>query len=131
MLKHIANLLEDKSLYSAIILTFLIACLSLTSLQIKIPEVTFGYFDKVAHIIFYTLLSFHWLLALSLRKVYFLKTLLIITGILFYGIIIEVLQEIFTSSREADCYDVIANAIGVFLGFGMFEWWIHKRKLLK
>lgn len=34
-----------------------------------------------------------------------------------YGIVIEVLQSILTVSREADVYDVLANAIGALTAF--------------
>ncbi|MDO9260601.1 MAG: VanZ family protein, partial [Flavobacteriaceae bacterium] len=78
-----------------------------------------------------TLLCFNWFLALSLRKVNFLKSTLIILCIFFYGIIIEVLQEILTTKREADIYDVIANTMGILIGFRIFILWIQKRKLLK
>ncbi|MDP2087978.1 MAG: VanZ family protein [Flavobacteriaceae bacterium] len=131
MLKRIANLLEDKSLYIAIVLTFLIAYLSIISLKIEEPKIEFGYFDKVAHTISYIFLTLSWFLAFSLRKVNFFKSLLIAISISFYGIIIEMIQGKFTSNREADIYDVLANTIGILLGFGIFILWIQKRKVLK
>ena len=50
-------------------------------------------------------------------------------GIIFYGIVIEVLQGKFTASREADIYDVLANSFGVFLAYLGFTF--IKRKILK
>jgi VanZ family protein len=125
------NLLEDKSLYIAIVLTFLIAYLSFISLNNLIPKFKFGYFDKVAHIISYTSLSFSWFLAVCLKNRYSLKPIIIISSITFYGIIIEVIQGNYTPSREADIYDVLANTIGVIIGYKIFVLWIQKRKLLK
>lgn len=131
MLKRIVNLLEDKSLFIAIIFTFMIAYLSFISLNNLIPKLEFGYFDKVAHLTAYSFLTLSWFLALCLRKLEFLKSLLIAISITFYGIVIEVIQENFTPNREADIYDVLANTFGIILGFGIFVLWIQKRNLLK
>lgn len=131
MLKRTVNLLEDKSLYIAITLTIVIAYLSLLSTPLKIPKFTFGYFDKIGHLFFYTMLTLSWFLALSLNKIKILKSILIILAILFYGIIIEVLQKVATTNRNAEFYDVIANISGIILGFSFFVLWIEKRKQLK
>ncbi|MDP3352649.1 MAG: VanZ family protein [Flavobacteriaceae bacterium] len=131
MLKRIVNLLEDKSLFIAIVLTFLIAYLSFIPLNNLIPKFEFGYFDKIAHIISYASLSFSWFLAVCLKKVPIIKIILTAICISFYGIIIEVVQGNYTPSREADIYDVLANTIGIIIGLGIFILWIQKRKLLK
>ena len=128
MLKRIANLLEDKSLYIAIVLTFLIAYLSIISLNNLIPNFEFWYFDKIVHISFYTFLTLSWFLALCLSKIHILKSILIATCISFYGIVIEVIQENYTPNRVGDIYDVIANTIGILFGFGIYILWIQKRK---
>ncbi|MDH3381135.1 MAG: VanZ family protein [Flavobacteriaceae bacterium] len=125
------NLLEDKSLYIAILLTLLVAYLSFISLNKIIPKFEFGYFDKIAHLISYLSLSFSWFLALCLNKFNYLKSLLIVIGLFFYGIIIEVIQEKYTVNREADLYDIFANSLGIILGIGIFILWIQKRKVLK
>ena len=131
MLKRIANLLEDKSLYIAIVLTFLIAYLSFVSLNNIIPKLEFGYFDKIAHIISYTSLSFSWFIALCLKKESNLKSIIIVLSILIYGIIIELIQGKIATNREADIFDVFSNLIGIIIGFGMFVLWTQKRKELK
>lgn len=131
MLKRIANLLENNSFYIAIILTFLIAYLSFISLNNLIPKVEFGYFDKIAHIISYTSLSFSWFIALCLKKESNLKSIIIVLSILIYGIIIELIQGKIATNREADIFDVFSNLIGIIIGFGMFVIWTQKRKELK
>lgn len=131
MLKRIVNLLEDKSLYIAIIITFLIAYLSFINLNNLIPKLEFGYFDKVAHLTAYSFLTLSWFLALCLKKVKFKKSILIAIGIMCYGIVIEVIQGNYTPKREADINDVLANTVGIIFGFGMFLLWIQKRKVLK
>ncbi|MCM2302926.1 MAG: VanZ family protein [Flavobacteriaceae bacterium] len=131
MLKRIVNLLEDKSLYIAILLTLLIAYLSFISLNKIIPKLEFGYFDKIAHLISYLSLSFSWFLALCLKNESNLKTIIIVLSITIYGIIIEIIQGNYTPNREADFYDVLANTIGVLIGLVLFILWIQKRKVLK
>lgn len=131
MLKRIANLLENNSFYIAIILTFLIAYLSFVSLNNIIPKLEFGYFDKIAHIISYTSLSFSWFIALCLKKESNLKSIIIVLSILIYGIIIELIQGKIATNREADIFDVFSNLIGIIIGFGMFVLWTQKRKELK
>ena len=131
MLKRIANLLENNSFYIAIILTFLIAYLSFISLNNLIPKLEFGYFDKIAHIISYTSLSFSWFIALCLKKESNLKSIIIVLSILIYGIIIELIQGKIATNREADIFDVFSNLIGIIIGFGMFVIWTQKRKELK
>ena len=109
----------------------MIAYLSFISLNNLIPKLEFEYFDKVAHLTAYSFLTLSWFLALCLRKLKFLKSLLIAISITFYGIVIEVIQGNFTTNREADIYDVLTNTFGIILGFGIFVLWIQKRKLLK
>tara|TARA_R110000787_G_scaffold43892_1_gene107432 strand:- start:26840 stop:26998 length:159 start_codon:yes stop_codon:yes gene_type:complete len=44
----------------------------------------------------------------------------------FYGIIIEVIQELFIPLRKADLFDVSANMIGAFSGALLF-WNVKNR----
>lgn len=41
--------------------------------------------------------------------------------IVLYGIIIEVFQAIFTSDREADLYDALANTLGAVVAYVFFK----------
>lgn len=118
--------LERKFFYFAIGWTFLIAFLSLLSF-VKMPSIPISSKDKYAHFIFYFVLTLSWML--SFKKINNKLLFKIMGLIVFYGIIIEVLQDKFTVSREADIYDVLANSLGVFsayLGFNFI-----KRKILK
>jgi VanZ family protein len=128
MLKRIANLLEDNSIYFAIILTIVITFLSLQT--VKIPKSTFGYFDKVAHVSAYSALSLSWFLSFCLSENKNRNLLLIGIAISIYGIIIEFIQGNYTTNREADIYDVLANTFGLLIGFGIFHFWKQKRKRL-
>lgn len=123
MLKRIANLLEVNSLILAIALTVVITYLSLITL--KIPKLTFGYFDKVSHIIAYTALSFSWFLSFRDKNKKFFSIAILI---FIYGIVIEVIQKTATLNREADFIDVFANTTGIGIGYVMVTFWMRNRK---
>lgn len=123
MLKRIANLLEVNSLILAIALTVVITYLSLITL--KIPKLTFGYFDKVSHIIAYTALSFSWFLSFREKNKKFFSIAILI---FIYGIVIEVIQKTATLNREADFIDVFANTTGIGIGYVMVTFWMRNRK---
>jgi len=118
--------LERNFFYFAIGLTFLIAILSLFSF-LKMPSIPISSKDKYAHFVFYFFLTLSWML--SFKEINNKKLFKIMLGIIFYGIVIEVLQGKFTASREADIYDVLANSFGVFLAYLGFTF--IKRKILK
>jgi len=76
--------------------------------------------DKVAHFIFYLTASFLGVFFLREKGEWGIKLsralLLMFLGTVVYGILIEVLQHIFTTSREADIFDALANSFGSLLG---------------
>ncbi len=116
MQQHIKSLLKDNSLYIAIIITISIAYLSLREtlpIQIKLSNI-----DKLEHTIAYCILSLSWFSFLKKKKD---KYIYIILGCVFYGIIIEVLQETLTLHRKAELLDVVANSTGVMIGFLIFN----------
>ncbi|MEB8328765.1 VanZ family protein [Flavobacteriaceae bacterium KMM 6897] len=76
--------------------------------------------DKLVHFAFYFMAAL--LGALSIRertqgKSGLNKSILLILGaVVFYGIVIEVVQSEFTVAREGDVFDVMANTLGALLG---------------
>jgi len=75
--------------------------------------------DKVVHVTLHAMLIFVWLhYYFSFRHTH--KILFVIAMFLglcvFYGIIIEILQESLTTSRSGDFKDLIANSIGIAIG---------------
>ena len=48
------------------------------------------------------------------------RTIAVLAGLLIYGVLIEVLQS-FTPSRFADWHDVVADAVGLALGWGVWN----------
>ncbi len=107
--------MERKFLIIAIFWTAVITWLSLVSFE-KVPSVSISIpgKDKVVHFFFYFFFVFLWTKALDLRE---RKQQMIVLFIaIIYGIIIEVFQDVFTSTRTADFLDVVANSIGAISG---------------
>ncbi len=76
--------------------------------------------DKILHTFSYTLLSLTWLFYFKSINKSNIKFLLAVS-IIFYGIIIEVLQSTLTTNRTGSFYDVVANIIGIFMAIIIFE----------
>jgi VanZ family protein len=122
--------LERSLLFLALLWTFGVTIGSLASLN-NIPAVSISGIDKTAHFIFYFVFFILWYFGLRNKIVSknFIFILVLIT--LFYGIGMEVLQANFTTNRQADLYDVLANTIGTFAGFliGYFSEKTFRNKL--
>ncbi|WP_111709030.1 VanZ family protein [Lutibacter citreus] len=112
--------------FGAIILTFLIGWGSLISAGSSLPE-RIHVSDKLIHLTAYFLLNLFFLLVFK-RKGKKLKVTLLISGlVLLYGIIIEVIQYLFTVNRQFDLIDILANFIGVFTAFLIFNYILQKK----
>lgn len=84
----------------------------------NIPQVGIPSADKYVHSIFHFLFTIFWFLhfnATSNRSVVLNLTLVFTFSVLF-GIAIEVAQAYFTTSRNAEFADVLANTFGAFIG---------------
>ena len=74
--------------------------------------------DKLIHVLIYFSLSFLWISYYDRFAKYKIKKKSIIIIILlcfFYGIVIELIQEILIPFRGSDLFDVFANMIGTIL----------------
>mgnify|MGYP000954717151 CR=1 FL=1 len=122
---HIKKLLEHNALFIAISLTIFVALISLVSLK-EIPSIGGSNSDKVGHVIAYFVLCLSWLNANDnfFSKRY--QNYKIIFILIVYGIIIEGLQHVLTTYRQADLYDVFANSLGVLLALILFKS-IHRK----
>lgn len=76
--------------------------------------------DKIAHATAYLVFVLIWALACRLNKnkedwkFYLLR---IVVLALFLGLLMEVCQYVFTSYRQMDWLDMVANSTGVLLGY--------------
>jgi VanZ family protein len=97
-----------------------------------VPDGPFVSFDKAFHIIAYAILSFQLIVGLkkqySFVKLKHLTIRIVLIFCIVYGILMELFQRFMLSDRIADIYDVIANSIGAFIGWGLFVWVYHPRK---
>ncbi|MBE9489377.1 MAG: VanZ family protein [Bacteroidetes bacterium] len=85
--------------------------------------------DKFAHVLLFVILTFIWLLYyfISNKKGKIIKNMLRVLLLCFiYGIIIETIQYLLIASRQADLLDILANAIGIFIGAIVF-WQVRNR----
>ena len=123
--KIIKHLLERKFFWLALIWTFVITVASLVSVNSFSKIKSVGN-DKIVHFLFY--LFFVILLGLVKRQYdsnrkYYLFVFLVAMS---YGLIIEVLQEILTNTRQADFYDFLANTTGAFVGLIVLLYYKNK-----
>jgi VanZ family protein len=124
------NLLVRKYLLPAAIgWTLLIAVLCLVSFR-KLPSIGIGGADKYIHVVFHFGFFVLWFLNFRRPDNFDKMMARVFLASLLYGIAIEVAQELFTATRHADLYDVMANTTGAFLAIAviMIANYYHKRK---
>lgn len=115
----------------ALLFTISITVGSLISTS-SIPKFKVAVSDKLIHSVSYFILMVLWFaFVISKYKKVNYKVLLMITASLafVYGIIIEVLQGVFTSSRTADIFDILANGMGII--FAAFLLIVFQRNFIK
>lgn len=84
----------------------------------KIPVINIPDLDKCIHTFFHLVFTFVWFLFFSkqLQVDTISKPLLFSVAFSFaFGIIIEILQNIVTTTRNADAFDIVANMVGTIL----------------
>ena len=121
---HIKNLLAHKNLlFAALFYSFIISILFFLPTT-GLPKVNFAAADKIVHGFIYFVLINLWMAYFYAKNNFHFdgKSIAILFfSILLYGIVIEILQGLFTVSREADIFDLIANTIGSLLGIFFFK----------
>lgn len=87
----------------------------------KIPNVGVSFADKIFHSLTYVVLTFLWFGTFYFQfKKGKIKAIVYATIIsIIFGIIVEVLQGVFTATRQADVYDVLANSLGVLFAVSL------------
>lgn len=98
----------------AFLWTLVVLFLCLTSSG-NIPKISVLYIDKLIHIFFHFVFTVLWVLFFKVQiesskkwKSLFISFMLSF----FFGITIELFQELFTTTRSADVFDVLANVTG-------------------
>lgn len=124
-MKITQHLSERKYFYLAVFWTLFVGFICLISIK-KTPLtlVSIPFKDKIAHFSFYFIMFYLWKKALNVYKnINLIKILLMVC---LYGIIIEVFQGIFTSDRQADSYDALANTLGAVMAFVFLRFFTNK-----
>lgn len=116
MLRLIKNLLERNAIYIALILSALIAYLSLKTIHIENP-LNLSFFDKILHFCAYFSLTLSWLFVFRRKK----KKYIVIFLVFCFGIIIEFLQGSIFPNRTKDIFDVLANGFGIIFATLIFK----------
>ena len=113
--KTIKPLSEPKKTYLLLagFWTIFIAVLCLVSFN-QLPKPAISGIDKYVHITLHFVFTILWACYLKAKSTdrLFLKVLM---ASIVYGILIEVAQETFTTTRHADILDVLANTTGSVL----------------
>lgn len=115
-------------LISAVVWTLLIAFLCLVSFN-KLPSLGVSGADKYVHIALHFTFTLLWFLyadqtdASKSRLPY-----KVFASSFVYGIVIEIAQELFTATRHADVFDVMANTFGALLGIAVITAYRAQRK---
>lgn len=91
--------------------------------RLKIPVIP--YFDKIVHAVMYFALTFS--LFFENRKIIGThKSYAILATIPFvYGVLIELLQIVFTSDRQGEIFDILSNLSGIIIA--VIVWMIFKK----
>lgn len=101
--------------------TILIAFLCLARFS-DLPSLGISNEDKYVHFTFHFVFTLLWGFNYTLysKRIRILKIVNIVVASLFFGILIEVLQELYTTTRHADIMDVLANLTGATVALGVF-----------
>jgi VanZ family protein len=88
----------------------------------ELPKVTWStkiWLDKWVHIFLFLVLVWFWCRAYkSIEKIIAKKTFIAITVLsIFYGVIMEIIQQYFIPFRSFDVGDMIADSIGAIAGY--------------
>ena len=120
LVTHTKNLLVPKQIYffTALFWAGVIAFFCLVQLN-NVPLEEVSNLDKLVHVFFHFVLTVLCFLFFqkNTNAVNSLKPIMIsFLFSVFFGIVIEIAQELFTTTRHADVFDVLANFSGAVLG---------------
>ena len=119
MIKRIKKLLKANAIVLATSLTVLIAYLSLSHLTLR-NLMSFSYLDKLGHLFAYFLLTCTWFLV-ARRVPGIMFRVFITIYVFFFGLLMEGLQLVLVSYRQADLYDIIANLTGILFALFLYD----------
>jgi VanZ family protein len=107
----------NKFLILSIAWTVVITVLSLITIGDLGSSIAISGNDKVVHFVFYFLFVIVWFYYSKSKNPLTKIGFQIVAIAIFYGIIMEICQGIFTQNRIADVYDALANSAGAMSAF--------------
>jgi VanZ family protein len=113
-------------LWTGVILFF---CLIKSS---SIPVVKIQNLDKVVHASFHFVFTGLWFLYFQKQfvKIKFQKLILVCFSFsVIFGILIEIAQSLFTTTRNGDVLDVLSNTTGAFIAVGVLVYYFKNKNL--
>lgn len=129
MLTNNSLVLKKATFSLALGWTLLIAVLCLLKFT-NLPAIRVSEADKYVHFTLHFVFTMLWgyYFWLKLNEIVLKKIVFVVTSSLCYGILIEILQETFTTTRHADIFDVLANFSGALVALVLFVL-IKRRKI--
>lgn len=106
--------MEHKNIFLclAVLWTLFMAYLCLANFK-SLPKIGIGGADKYVHVILYFVFTTLWSCHLKTRNSIGMVSLIKVVVIsIIYGSLIEMAQGVFTTTREPDILDVLANTLG-------------------
>ncbi len=121
MLTNNSSVLKKATFSLAVGWTLLIAVLCLVKFT-DLPSIGVSGADKYVHFTLHFVFTMLWgyYFWLKLNEITLKKIAFIVAISLCYGILIEILQEKFTTTRHADIVDVLANFSGALAALVLF-----------
>lgn len=111
------KLLGPKALKFLGIVYTLVLTLLLLFPSTDVPDIEVPFLDKIGHVSLFAFLVLIWVMySWVASEGANSRIFWIVPSVFVYGIIIEVLQELFFQPRTADIWDVAANLLGIVLG---------------
>lgn len=92
----------------------------------SLPKVNINQIDKLFHAVFHCIFTSIWFLSFKIKNIDNLKKAFFFS--IFYGILIEILQQLLTSTRKSDLLDILANIVGAIVGFLIIKYQIINSK---
>ena len=86
-----------------------------------LPQTDVPMADKWAHFLVFSVLFYLWAQALSVKNQIRQLSVKLVIALIFYGTIIEVIQDSWSISRTGDFMDVLANTAGILMGLIVFN----------
>ncbi len=110
-----------KAIFFTTALLYTVALLTVSVIKVEpaVEDVNFKNADKVFHFCAYFGLTVLWQVNLYKQKprAYFSPSLKILLGVIFFGIIIEIIQGRLTTYRGFEYLDIVANSSGAVLAY--------------